>query len=1083
MLSQTVYDGVGNQVAQKQYEYDTTSLTGTTNAPQHDTNYSTGFLYRGNVSRVKLWRNTDGALLTTIYNYDDLGNVRSITDQHGNTSSYAYNDSWANGSCAPSGNGQAYVTQFTNALSQNVTFAYYPCSGLLQARKDQNDINASRSGTTYSYDLLGRILSKSLSDGGLTSETYKDTPPVSVTTQTKIDNANNLVSVAVKDGLGQVTQTQLTSDPDGIVYTDISYDAFGHTASQSNSYRSTGESTYGVTSFKYDVLGRRYLVTNPDNTTVTTSYVGLATEVSDEGNGTRSVKRVSQVDGLGRLVSVCEVSGTTLIGTTPSPAPCGQDISETGFLTSYQYDTLGNLTGVNQGGLNSRAFVYDSVSELTSATNPESGSTQFYYTDVSAALCSGRISDVCRRTDARGIITSYQYDQVNRIQAKSYTDGTPAVTFTYDASSVSGLASTLLNPVGRLVKAATNSTQTINSYDPMGRVNSQWQCTPQNCGSSYFALAYNYDLNGDLGTSTNGEGVTLTYSYDAAARLTSLTSSLVDANHPGNLLSSVHYKAFGSPSSANFGNGLMENRAYNSRTWLQTLTVQPQAPGAPVYTLTMGYEPNGDILSANDSANGNWTYGYDDFNRLLSANNGQAYSYDYDRFGNRWHQNGPNSMMLTFSGNNNRIDAASGYSYDAAGDVTGYQPPIGNTFSYAYDAESRLISVTNQSTGTTTCYVYDANGQRVRKTTNCNTQNASSVDYLYDLGGYEVTEVNSSGGWNRGEVYAGGRHLATYATSTTYFAHSDWLESERVRTNVSGSAYETCSNLPFGDILSCSGGNPSPMHFTGKERDAESGLDNFGARYNSSAMGRFMSPDPKILSIRHIINPQKWNKYAYTINNPLRYFDPNGMEEIEVQLRAFIQANTRSDPRGRTFAGDSRSFSSASNASSRTSITVRIETDASKRPGNPIISITPGSAGQTRQLDANGNVVNSAIATTGLPTVSGSRDANGNAVLNFKQDTVNPLEPQSLTPGIRANLTTTITQNGLSVDTTGTVSGSPSFELNVGSTNIALQNEPSSNAGFAAGLFVNLPIQNQTPLPPPPPPPPPCATDRERSCQ
>jgi len=55
--------------------------------------------------------------------------------------------------------------------------------------------------------------------------------------------------------------------------------------------------------------------------------------------------------------------------------------------------TLGNLTGVSQGGLNSRAFVYDSVSELTSATNPESA-TQYFYTDVSAALCSGRVSDV-----------------------------------------------------------------------------------------------------------------------------------------------------------------------------------------------------------------------------------------------------------------------------------------------------------------------------------------------------------------------------------------------------------------------------------------------------------------------------------------------------------------------------------------------------------------------------------------------------------------------------------------------------------------------------------------------------------------
>jgi len=94
---------------------------------------------------------------------------------------------------------------------------------------------------------------------------------------------------------------------------------------------------------------------------------------------------------------------------------------------------------------------------------------------------------------------------------------------------------------------------------------------PQNCGSLYFALAYNYDFNGDLGTSTNGEGVTLTYSYDAAARLTSLTSSLVDANHPG-------FAFFGPLQSLwvlphlRIWQRADENRAYNSRTWLQTLT-------------------------------------------------------------------------------------------------------------------------------------------------------------------------------------------------------------------------------------------------------------------------------------------------------------------------------------------------------------------------------------------------------------------------------------------------------------------------------------------------------------------------------
>jgi RHS repeat-associated protein len=63
--------------------------------------------------------------------------------------------------------------------------------------------------------------------------------------------------------------------------------------------------------------------------------------------------------------------------------------------------------------------------------------------------------------------------------------------------------------------------------------------------------------------------------------------------------------------------------------------------------------------------------------------------------------------------------------------------------------------------------------------------------------------------------------------------------------------------------------------FTGKERDSESGLDNFGFRYNASTMGRFMTPDPSRLSV-FFTNPQTWNRYSYVYNNPLRLTDGNG---------------------------------------------------------------------------------------------------------------------------------------------------------------------------------------------------------------
>lgn len=68
--------------------------------------------------------------------------------------------------------------------------------------------------------------------------------------------------------------------------------------------------------------------------------------------------------------------------------------------------------------------------------------------------------------------------------------------------------------------------------------------------------------------------------------------------------------------------------------------------------------------------------------------------------------------------------------------------------------------------------------------------------------------------------------------------------------------------------------------FTGKERDAETGLDFFGARYFSSPQGRFTSPDTPLLS--RIDTPQMWNLYAYTANNPLKRVDPDGRNWFNV---------------------------------------------------------------------------------------------------------------------------------------------------------------------------------------------------------
>ena len=68
------------------------------------------------------------------------------------------------------------------------------------------------------------------------------------------------------------------------------------------------------------------------------------------------------------------------------------------------------------------------------------------------------------------------------------------------------------------------------------------------------------------------------------------------------------------------------------------------------------------------------------------------------------------------------------------------------------------------------------------------------------------------------------------------------------------------------------------QRFTGQERDTESGIDFFKARYASAPQGRFQSPDPAGMFVADPTNPQSWNLYAYVMNNPLNYKDPTGMD-------------------------------------------------------------------------------------------------------------------------------------------------------------------------------------------------------------
>jgi len=123
---------------------------------------------------------------------------------------------------------------------------------------------------------------------------------------------------------------------------------------------------------------------------------------------------------------------------------------------------------------------------------------------------------------------------------------------------------------------------------------------------------------------------------------------------------------------------------------------------------------------------------------------------------------------------------------------------------------------------------------------------------LPPLASHALQELNSSGGLNRYEIYAGSKHLATYANSTTYFIHSDWLGTERARSTVSGSLCETTVGLPYGDGQSLSGscGDPNPLHFTGEAAASlpvGSALEFKGDVYTLGSDGKWRDGDGDVL--------------------------------------------------------------------------------------------------------------------------------------------------------------------------------------------------------------------------------------------
>ncbi|MFL6230732.1 MAG: DUF6765 family protein [Pyrinomonadaceae bacterium] len=792
----------------------------------------------------------------------------------------------------------------TNALGQRTDYAYDADGNLLS-------VADALGRTSYTYNSRGQVLTATDATGALTTNTY--------------DAGGKLI--ARRDALGHTTsfaydaRSLLLSFTDARAHTlGLSYDnsgnltratdAAGHTTTYAYDARgrltSERDAAAGVTSYEYDAAGRPAKITRADGSSISLDYdaAGRLVRATDP----RSAETLYTYDGADRLVSVTDAAGGTAAYGYDQLSNLTQVTDQLGRETDYEYDefsrltratypaaeagaprlsetfehdALGNVLSTTDAAGRATRFEYDAANRVVRVTDPLLQETSYEYdplsrvTAVTDALgqrygysydAAGRLTgatragaslslaydavgNLSRRTDYSGATTAYSYDERDRLVRISYPDAT-AATYEYDALS--------------RLSAATNRQGTVRfAYDSLSRVASTTDVSGQ-------TLAYTYDASGNRTSLSVNSTPYLTYQYDALSRLTRITDA-------AGLSVAYGYDAAGRQLARTLPNGAETRYAYDDLNRLTRLT---DSVGLnPVSNRQYSYDDAGNLTRADETA-GASSFSYDALDRLISAAHpAQASeSYAYDQVGNRTRSHrSPTYTYQPF----NRLTAtgAAGYAYDANGNVVSKTDGAGAT-DLSWDAENRLAAV-RLPDGSSTAYAYDALGRRVSTVaTDRRGRRALTSSYTYD-GADVVRETSASGHKSDTTDYLRGAGVDDLVRQTTrgqhgradtYYHLADRQGSTRLLLDERARITDRLDYDSFGD----GAGSPVTRYaYTGRERDEQTGLYYYRARWYDPQLGRFLSEDPIGLS-------GGMNMYSYTSNNPVNRTDPSGLYESDV---------------------------------------------------------------------------------------------------------------------------------------------------------------------------------------------------------
>ena len=926
------------------YGYDTSgNLIRETDPQGHAVTYARDA--NGNVASQTTTRTTAAGAIETLtarFEYDALGRVTKAIQPDGSSIQTSYNPI---GKPAATVDPLGRVTSFDYDALGQLAQVRYPDNAVEQMAYDaQGRVVSSRNRlgqvTVYQYDTAGRQARVEYPDGSTVSN-YFDlagqliarTDPRGLTTFYGYDlaarpafwtNALGQVSLSEYDAAGNLrfrSDPFDPSEPNGTSPTPPTAPDSSPLAPSDGERAglpSEALAKAGVrgTHYEYDELNRLRQIIYADNTAQTYFYDAIGRRIAQTDQAGQPAR--FGYDAVGRLTSVTD--------------PLGQ-------VTRYQYDELGSLLSQTDANLHTTTFEYDLAGRRTKRTLPtllgQSALTETYAYDLAGNLTA--------KTDLAGYTTTYRYDQLNRLLEQApdprlAAAGSVAESWTYDLlgqrasmTDAAGVTSYSYDNRNRLISKATPRGTLAYSYDANGNVSSVQSSTPNGV-----RLSYEYDALNRLAAVRNSSGLICSYRYDASGNLAGYgyANGLTTDYSYHTLKRPIGIRTRSSSLAALYSASYRLDATGNRLASDEVFSLAPDASGDPA--LSSLAPSDGEragvrgttSLSSLAPSDGERVgvrgtqYYYDPLSRLLQefisgdpANSGTV-NYSYDPVGNRLSRDSSLPNLSSATATYDPLDRLTADRYDANGNTIQATLSLPGsaqlaTVSDAYDFENRLV--TRQSTVNASLpvvrFTYDGDGNRVSKTVNGLTT-FYLVDDLNPTGSPQVLEELASlngqpASLVRRYIYGQGlisqEQAGPSGWSSSFYGY-DTHGSVRFLTDPAGAVTDQYHYDAFGNLLSQTGSTPNSYLFSGEQFDTDLGLYYLRARYYHPGSGRFWSSDSFAGSPGSTLHP-----YLYCANNPVNRLDPSGhfslTEEMHVSAFAPIVRGALQTSYGRLASG------------------------------------------------------------------------------------------------------------------------------------------------------------------------------------